>query len=312
MLSRSTRWGVALLSACALAACDSGLDPNPSDGSPPGLDVTTPFPIDRGDDGVHTPGKYKELWLRLTDNGAPDVTPVDGVIGVVCLGMSNARQECGDFIARITSYWIFDVSFEVRVMNCGREGHAIEHWNDPEYDETLWELCKLGLRLIGLRPEQIRVIYHKAANQYTTLEDGTPLPEYPHVGSDYDAFYENLTRFSARVPRFFPSVQAVYTSSRSYGGFASTPGRGEPLSYEEGHALNSWLSDNPLVDGVWHGWGAYLWAPPCPTARTNGGGVCYQRQDYQADGVHPTATGAGKISFLMHFRLMREDWYRRR
>ena len=306
------RSGIGVLVVAGLGACDSGLDPNPGDGSPPGLDVTTVFPIDRGDEGTETPGKYKGLWLRLADNGEPSVTPVGGVIGVVCLGMSNAKQECGDFIARITSHWISDVSVEVRVMNCGRSGHAIERWIDPEYDDALWNICKAGLWLVGLREDQVRVIYHKAANQFTTLEGGALMPEYPHVGSDYDAFYDNLGAFANRVPEFFPSAQAVYTSSRSYGGFALNPGRAEPLSYEEGHALNSWLTDNPVVNGVWYGWGAYLWAPPCPTHENNGGGVCYQRQDYQDDGVHPTASGQGKISFLMHFRLLEEGWYRSR
>ena len=310
--SCATRWCVPVFVACALSACDSGLNPNPSDGSPPGLDVIEPFPIDRGDDGIQTPGKYKGLWLRLVDNGSPVVTPVDGRIVVICVGMSNARSECGDFTARINSHWVFDVSFQVLVLNCGRVGHAIEHWIDPEYD-FLWEECLLGLGLLhGLRPDQVRVIYHKAANEFTTREDGTVLPEYPSAGSDYDAFYNNLTAFSRRVPSFFSNVQAVYTSSRSYGGFSSDPGHAEPLSYEEGHALNAWLADNPARDGIWYGWGAYLWAPPCPTGEINGGGVCYQRKDYQDDGVGVTGTGASKAAFLMHFRLMREDWYRRR
>ena len=309
---RSIRSCCALVGLVLLGACDSGLDPTPDDGSPPGLDVVTPFPLDRGDEGLETPGKYKGLWLRLVDNGEPTVTPVNGKIGVVCIGMSNARQECADFVSRITSHWIGDVSFDVTVMNCARTGFAIERWNNPEYDAQLWELCIRGLFLVGLQPEEVRVIYHKAANEFTSAPDGSPLPEYPHLDSDYEVFQRNLSTFAGRVPEFFPSVEAVYTSSRSYGGFSEDAARGEPLSYEEGHALNSWLSQNRIVDGVWYGWGAYLWAPPCSTGDTNAGGVCYNREDYQSDGVHPSPRGAGKVSFLMHFRLMREAWYRRR
>jgi hypothetical protein len=106
-------------------------------------------------------------------------------------------------------------------------------------------------------------------------------------------------------------VQAVYTSSRSYGGFAGSVGRGEPLSYEEGHALNAWLRDNRTVDGVWYGWGPYLWAPECATGMTNRGGVCYVREDYVADGVHPNEGARAKVSGLLHARLLREAWYRR-
>ena len=110
----------------------------------------------------------------------------------------------------------------------------------------------------GLRPDQVRVIYHKAADQFTTGPGGQPLPTYPARDSDYFAFYANLDVFAQRAATMFPSVQAIYTTSRMYGGFTNNPARGEPLSYEEGHALNTWLEDNPSVANVWQGWGPYI------------------------------------------------------
>lgn len=299
----------AMLLACQAS---SAVDPG-ADLSPPGADVTSPFPIDRGDDGPQTPGTYKGLWLRLVDNGEPVVTAVDGVIGVVCIGMSNASQECAEFIRRVTGEWAADVNPAVRVVNCAVGGHAIERWNDPAYDATLWDDC-VGRRLAqgGLRPDQVRILYHKAANQFTTDGSGRVLPPYPAAGSDYEAFLANLTTFAARVRAKLPAVQAVYTASRSYGGFAGNAARGEPLSYEEGHALNTWLREHPQVDGVWYGWGPYLWAPDCASGDTNGGGICYERADYVADGVHPSASGTLKISGLLHARLQRHGWYRAR
>jgi hypothetical protein len=204
------------------------------------------------------------------------------------------------------------VAEQVVVVNCGRFGYGIEDWNDPDYEVDLWDLClDLVLPYVGLRLDQIRVVYHKAANRRTTTQDGSPLPSYPHLDSDYQALYDNLTTFSTRVNQFFPNLQAAYTSSRSYGGFATTPGRGEPLSYEEGHAVNSWLANHTSVGGVWQGWGAYLWAPSCTDDVMNGGGVCYFDHDFIAGGVFPSASGKGKISFLMHHRLLLERWYRR-
>lgn len=155
------------------------------------------------------------------------------------------------------------------------------------------------------------MLYHEAANQFTTGAGGTPLPLYPDPRSDYAAFIANLETFAGRVSSKFPSVQAVYASSRSYGGFAGNPGRGEPLSYEEGHALNAWLRDNPRVDGVWNGWGAYLWAPQCTGGEHNGAGLCYDRADYVAEGVHPSPAGEAELARAMHERLLREAWYRR-
>jgi hypothetical protein len=300
--------------ALAVAACGgSPAAPQPDpDAAPPGADVAVPYPIDRGDDGPQTPGTYKGLWLRLVDSGQPVVTPVDGVIGLVCVGMSNANQECAAFISGVRGAWAGEVNAQVRVANCAVGGYAIERWNDPQEDARLWDACiSSRLPAAGIRPDQVRVLYHKAANQFTAGPGGTVLPLYPAAGSDYANFLANLAVFATRVPVKFPSVQAVYTTSRSYGGYAPHAGRGEPLSYEEGHALNTWLRANPRVAGVWHGWGPYIWAPDCATGVTNGTGMCYVRSDYVADGVHPSPAGEAKIGRAIHEHLRRHAWYRR-
>lgn len=297
--------------AVAILACSGATDVDVASGVPPGPDTSQPFPIDRGDEGVGTPGTYKGLWLRLADTGAPDVAAVDGIIGLVCVGMSNANQECSAFIDHVQGAGATEVKPQVRIVNCAVGGHAIERWIDPEYDDRLWDDCvDRKLPQAGVRPDQVRVLYHKAADQFTLGPGGTPLPLYPEAGSDYESFLANLSLFAARVPLELPAVQAVYTSSRSYGGYAGNPGRGEPLSYEEGHALNRWLEQNARVDGVWYGWGAYLWAPDCADG-TNGTGMCYVRGDYVEDGVHPSTTGRAKIALAMHERLMQESWYGR-
>lgn len=280
-------------------------------GLPPGHDTSTPFPLDRGDDGASTPGSYKGLPLRLVTQAAPQVTPVDGVIGLVCIGMSNGNQECSELIMQTTGAWRAEVNPAVRIVNCAVGGHAIEKWNEPSSDGSLWDACTTTkLAQAGVRLDQVRVLYHKAANQFTTASNGAPLPRYPIAGSDYTAFLTNLQTFAGRVRAKFPAVQAVYTSSRSYGGFSANPGRGEPLSYEEGHALNSWLATHQTVDGVWYGWGAYLWAPDCASGHSNASGTCYVRDDYQSDGVHPAEGGRLKIARLVHDRFRQDAWYR--
>ena len=309
---RYPRLSTIAAAALILTGCGATVTTESPDlsGAPPGPDVNQPFPIDRGDDGVSTPGTYKGLWLRLASSTSAAVTPVDGIIGVVCIGMSNANQECADFITRRNGAYAAEINPAVRVVNCAVGGHAIERWIDPAFDATLWDACVTNrLTAAGVRLDQVRVLYHKAANQFTT-DAGGALPAYPSAGSDYENFRANLSLFAARVKVRFPAVQAVYSASRSYGGFAGNAGRGEPLSYEEGHALNTWLRDNPTVQGVRYGWGPYLWAPACDTGITNGGGVCYDRQDYVADGVHPSASGQAKVSALIHARWLREDWYR--
>lgn len=272
-------------------------------------DTTEPYPIDRGG-RPGTPATYKGLVLGLADTGAPRVSAVDGRIGVVCIGMSNASQECADFETRLARRALPGVAPGVRVANCAVGSHAIERWTDPAYDEVLWHACtRVKIPAAGLRPDQVRVVWHKAASQLTTDDTGRVLPPYPDPASDYFRFRAHLAAFSVRVRDELPSVQAVYTSSRSYGGYATRQARGEPLSYEEGLALNSWLAERDPSANVWFGWGPYLWAPDCATGVRNSGGVCYERTDYQADGIHPAAGAREKVSRLLDARFRQHDWY---
>ena len=217
-----------------------------------------------------------------------------------------------EFKTEVETTWASEVNAAVRVVNCARGGHAIEKWIDPGFDSALWERClDTLLPGEGVRPDQVRVLYHKAANQFTTGQHGSVFPPYPATDSDFWAFHDNLTTFAARVSTWFPEVVAVYTSSRTYGGFARNLGRGEPLSYEEGLALNQWLESHPTFGGVWYGWGPYLWAPDCADGGFNGSGVCYDRADFKDDGVHPSPSGRQKVAGLIHERLREHAWYRR-
>jgi hypothetical protein len=225
--------------------------------------------------------------------------------------MSNSNQECADYIEQVDAGRMAGtINPAVRLVNCAVGGHAIERWIDPAYDRDLWGTClETRLRQRGVRADQVRVVWHKAARQFTTDARGAVLPAYPNPASDYFLFQQNLSRFAEVLRERIPSVQAVYTSGRSYGGFAQSPGRGEPLSYEEGQALNQWLASSGSRGDIWFGWGPYLWAPDCASGGTSGSGVCYSRDDYQADGVHPAAGALAKITRLLHGRFSQHTWY---
>jgi hypothetical protein len=303
---------IGVLCLALASGCGTPTDPpEPAGDRPPGPDVNTAFPIDRGDDGPETPGSYKGLPLRLVVRDSPAVEPVDDRIGVVCIGMSNSRQECDAWIQLLAAGAAQAVNPAVRVANCAVGGHALERWIDPAFDGTLWARClDEVLPQAGLHPDQVRVLYHKASNQFTTIPGVGVRPPYPDLESDFFRLRQNLGAFAERVPEWFPAVVATYTSSRSYGGYAGNPARGEPWSYESGHALNVWLAENASVAGVRHLWGPYLWAPDCGTGIMNGSGHCYERADYVQDGVHPSPAGRARIAALIHARFLEEEWYR--
>ena len=320
--------------ACGNGTCDAAEDNQscPADcpivDDVPGPNTVSPFAVDRGLEGTDTPGTYKGLPLRLYSTGEPTVTPVRGVIGVVCIGMSNSYRECNHYIDTYFAGGTPDgsISSQVRIANCAVGGSAIERWVSG--DDKTWDPCLIGangqpshIQRAGFELDQVRVIYHKAANQFTAdpNDSNLPLPAYPDPNSDYQNFYENLEAFADKAIQKIPNLQAVYTSSRIYGGFSTRPSRNEPLSYEEGHALNSWLADRigptGLRDDVWFGWGPYIWAGACESGESEGGpnanasGVCYEQADMASDGMHPGAGAQQKITRMIHERWLRSPWY---
>lgn len=302
-----------MFAAVLLAACGAAADAGGEVTAPASNNTTTPYAIDAPATAPNRPATYKDLPLQLVTRPTPTITPVNGVIGVVCVGMSNAVQECNRLITNTNpgGAWASEKSNAVRIVNCSLGAHAIERWIDPAFDSALWTDCvQRQLPARNLRVEQVRVILHKAANQFGIGSNGSALPAYPSPQANYWTFQSNLTNFAGRVRGFFPAVQAVYTSTRVYGGWAAREDRSEPRSYEEGHALNRWLATRPTVDGVWYGWWGYIWAPECGASMRNGAGVCYDRADFATDGVHPSAAGETKIARMQHDRLRQDGWYR--
>ena len=275
------------------------------------LDTDIPYPIHKNSPDSQAPITYKGLKLELTDNGEPNISTSGEVIGMVCIGMSNASQECDRYKLAIQNVFADEVRDNVKLINCALGSHAIERWNDPEYDSILWERCVDLISDEGLSLSQIRVVLHKAANQYTLDENNQAFPEYPDENSDFYRFKNNLSVFAERVTEFFPELQAVFTTSRIYGGFTDRIHRGEPLSYEEGHALNQWLEEHNSINGVWFGWGPYIWAPACNSGIVNGKGYCYERNDFAADAIHPSSAGEVKVARMWHMKLSQYQWYRK-
>lgn len=294
--------GAALLGAALLAGgCDflpAGTGwpggPGPTDGPGPlvALDRMAPS------------ATYYGLPGGLADNGAPEVTPFEGRIGLVVVSMSNGLQEFTRFEALYDGHP--DVAPEVVTVNCAVGGNALEAWTT---DRALWERCEESLARAGLGPEHVRVVWAKNANAQT--QHGRTLPD---PAADYYDLVANLTALARRIADRFPNVQAVYHSSRIYGGYARADKqvmRGEPLSYEGGLAINAVIEmqrRGELPGTPWMGWGPYLWANG---ATPNGSGIAWLPEDFEGDGVHPSLAGETKVAHALHAHFMRYDWYRR-
>ena len=105
----------------------------------------------------------------------------------------------------------------------------------------------------------------------------------------------------------FPNVKIAYVSSRTYGGYATSPLNPEPYAYEGGFAVKWLIADqiagkpelnyDPAkgpVRSPWIAWGPYVWADG---VKANQDGQSYVREDYvEQDGTHPSPTGREKVA----------------
>jgi hypothetical protein len=262
--------------------------------------VTDQIPLDR----MTATQRYYGLAGGLADNGQPSVTPVNGRIVIAAISMSNGNLEYSRFIQLYANHQ--DVEPQIGLVNCAQGGNALERWlSDP----SLWSDCRQRIQAAGFSPEQVRVIWAKDANQFT--DHGRTLPD---PAADYYDLVKNIAALSQRIGTEFPSVQAIFHSSRIYGGYTSPdrqPARGEPISYEGGLAINAVIERyrrGELPGSPWIGWGPYLWSKG---AEPNAAGIFWLPGDYNSDRIHPGQSGQTKVADALHRHFLQFDWYRR-
>ncbi len=250
---------------------------------------------------------YYGLHGGLVDNGEPTVTATNGKIVIIAISMSNGFQEYNRFIELYENHP--DMAEQIHLINCAVGGSALERWLETNTD--LWSRCKDKITNKHSL-DQVKVVWAKNADQFT--EHGLTLPD---PGADYYDLVNNIGGLMQRIHAEFPSVQAVFNSSRIWGGYVSDnkqAARGEPISYEGGFATNTVIEQfqqGQIPNAPpWIGWGPYIWANG---TTPNASGIFWDLSDFQDGGVnqHPSANGAKKVADALHEFFMEFDWYRR-
>lgn len=194
------------------------------------------------------------------------------------------------------------------IVNGARGRHAVDAWDQPS--DSIYDLVRDEvLQPQGLSESQVQVIWLKQANR------GSPArPSLPSPDADAYVLLASLGNTVRTLKVRYPNLQQVFVSSRTYGGYAANPNTNspEPYAFETGFAVK-WLieaqirqAEGGAVDphagnldpsvAPWVGWGPYLW--------TNGmhprsDGLVWRRADFQADGIHPTPPGQGKVATML-------------
>jgi hypothetical protein len=202
----------------------------------------------------------------------------------VSIGMSNTSHEFSQFIRLADADARKNPSLVM--IDAARNGAAATKIAVPfgEY----WRHVDSQLQRSEISAAQVQVVWLKTA----LADEPQGFPEKARL------LQRTLHSIVGILGTKFPQLKLVYLSSRIYGGYSETELSPEPIAYESAFAVK-WLIEerinNPSPDRriPWVSWGPYLWADGL-TPRSDG--LTWERSDFEADGVHPSAQGALKVA----------------
>jgi hypothetical protein len=231
--------------------------------------------------------------LDVAGRAAPD-----GKIVLLSVGMSNTTQEFSRFVeiaARDPRK-----AANVVLVDGAQGGQAAAEWARTR-DSAIWQTVGARLRAAGVTPAMVQVAWIKQANPRPT----EPFPAHA------EKLAEDLAGIVRLLKQAFPHLRLAYLSSRTFGGYATTPLNPEPVAYESAFAVRdvilrqiggeAALNFDPAEGAVNAPvvlWGPYLWADG--TTARQADGLVWQRGDFREDGTHPSATsGRDKVARML-------------
>jgi hypothetical protein len=225
------------------------------------------------------------LTKQIVPRDATGAPAADGRIVLLTIGMSNTTQESQVFVqlARASSRQGPHVTI-VDGAQGGQDAEKIKAAAAP-----YWQLLTQRLRSVGVTDAQVQAVWLKQA----IIRPTEPFP------ADAQRLERDLVDIVGILRSRFANLRAIYVSSRTYAGYATTDLNPEPYAYQSGFAVR-WLIGRRIdarLSGPWIGWGPYLW-----TNGTNGrsDGLVWQCTDTRAeDGTHPSPSGRAKVAQLL-------------
>ncbi|MBT8080164.1 MAG: hypothetical protein KJO31_16415, partial [Gammaproteobacteria bacterium] len=224
------------------------------------------------------------------DAGNPPagIPVIDEDAVLLCIGMSQANDECGGRRPQHTGGWRDQSTLPVAIVNGG-----IDNWDvrliidDPD---TYWDAVEQRITDAGYTNDDVQLIWGKNATRSGVAQGGSG-----DVLTERTVLRDNLVLIQQQVADRFPNLRAGFHSSRAYGGFCEL--NSEPFSFDSIFAIEGWDNEAGAIDSstIWHR-GPYLWADG--TNPRSGDGLTWLEQDFIADGCHPEQSGIDKIAAM--------------
>ncbi len=219
---------------------------------------------------------------------------LSGKVVMLCIGMSNASREFLQF----TRLYAADERKRPHLAMIDGARNRANAIVIAEAEGDYWRHVDRQLLRGQVTANQVQVVWLKTALSHRS----------PGFRQNTRLLHRSLSKIVDIVKARFPQLKLVYLSSRTYGGYSDSDLSPEPMAYQSGFAVK-WLIEerlkNPAVakSDPWVSWGPYLWANGA-TPRSDG--LTWERQDVEADGVHPSPQGAQKVASLL-FEFFQND-----
>lgn len=227
--------------------------------------------------GVNQPSRG---YLRQGLAAARRVKAAPGRIVLLSIGMSNTTQEFRAFMRLAAAET--QINPNVKLVDGAAGGWDARRVAQPA--SGYWSAVDRRLAAEGVTSREVQAVWLKEA----IAGEDRPFPQ------DARALKTNLRKIAQNLTRRFPSLRLIYTSSRTYGGYAVTALNPEPAAYDSGFAVR-WLIQDRIegkLRGPWIGWGPYLWTDGLK-GRTDG--FTWSCEDVRKDGTVPSPAGATKV-----------------
>ena len=239
--------------------------------------------------------KANQATLQIRPrNASGKVNALNGVIGMISIGMSNARSEFDTFMNIAAG----EKSDDVVLINGAQPGMVASEWADADVDSDPWKFLAMAISDSGLTPQQVQVVWLKQVNAGPQPGDD----DFPVYAQE---LRDDLGVIVKRVKGLYPNVQIVYLSSRVYAGYSLGPLSPEPFAYDGAYS-NRWLIEDQIDGGGETGttyqnapvlmWGPYLWADGTDPRSD---GLVWNCEDFVDDGVHPSDSGKLKVANML-------------
>ena len=265
---------------------------------------------------------------------AAQVTPIDGKIVLLSIGMSNTMDEWGIFLRTYAKEP--QVNPSVVVVNGAQGGIGPCAWSVPSGSPhntcggnapNPFDVAKTTrLARAGVTETQVQAVWIKEADAMS-IQMPWP-PSLPDAKADAYVYEGWIGKMLRAAKQRYPNLKLAFISSRIYGGYNQTSKSHEPYAYENGFSVkwaieaqikqadrggssDSIAGDLSYSAAPWAAWGPYLWADG-DIPRSDGVVWCNGQprppcngdMDFGADALHPNITGQMKVAkMLMNFFL---------